>query len=252
MAAAAAAEEPPRFTLYITNKNYSSWSLRPWLLLRRAGVPFDERLVPIGEGPTQPQFLVFSPSGRVPCLHDNQPPGGGDPVVVWESVAIAEYLAENLAESGAVWPTDARARNWARAAVSEIATAFAAVRDLLSFNIGVRARLGADEPAPALQRDLDRLDALWRDGLARFGGPFLAGAAFGAVDAFYAPVALRLQTFGVELSAEAAAYGRRLLALPEVQEWVDAAVRETWREAGHERDSIRGREVLVDYRATAE
>ena len=263
MAAPPSAEAPPRFTLYITNKNYSSWSLRIWLLMRRAGIPFDERLVPIIEGPSQPHFLAFSPTGRVPCLHDTQPPDGGEPLVVCESVAIAEYLAEagtattNTGTAAAgVWPTDARARAWARAAVSEMATSFTAVRELLSFNIGVRARLGADEPGPELRRDLARLDGLWREGLGRFGGPFLAGGEFGAVDAFYAPMALRLQTFGIVeaglVSAEAAAYARRLLGLEEVVEWVAAAVGERWREGGHERDSIRDREVVVDYRAVAE
>jgi len=244
-----------RYTLYITNKNYSSWSLRLWLLMRKLHLPFTEKLVPIVEAETQDHFFAFSPTGKVPCLHDDAPAGSGSegpPLVVCESLAIAEYLAETHPDAGG-WPADARARAWARQAAGEMVASFHAVRDLLSFNIGVRVRLSDGETAPGtrLRRDLDRLDALWADGLARFGGPWLAGPGFTAVDAFYAPVAFRIQTFGVELATPACrAYVERLLALDEMRLWDDESRRETWREAGHERDSIRDRVVLQDYRAT--
>ncbi|NBX41840.1 MAG: glutathione S-transferase, partial [Gammaproteobacteria bacterium] len=169
------------YTLYITNKNYSSWSLRPWVLMRTLGIAFEERLVPLPEDDAAELFRSFSPSGRVPCLHD------GD-IVVWDSLAIVEYLAER---HDGVWPTDARARAYARSASAEMHSSFFALRNHCSMTCGQRIVL-RERPA-ALDADLARLAALWQQGLQSFGGPFLAGPRFSAVDAFFAPVAFRLR-----------------------------------------------------------
>ncbi len=224
------------YTLYIANKNYSSWSLRPWVLMRILGIGFDEKLCVFGEGSNQERFRVFSPSGRVPCLHD------GD-IVVWDSLAIAEYLAER--HSG-VWPDDARARAWARSAAAEMHSSFSALRSSCAMNCGVRVRLR--ELSPGLRADLARLEALWSDGLERFGGDWLAGASFSAVDAFFAPVAFRIQAYGLELGNPAARYAERLLALPAMREWYDAALLEPWRARAHEAALQASTTVLEDLR----
>jgi glutathione S-transferase len=190
------------YELYITNKNYSSWSLRPWVLMRHLEIPFEERLVPLPTDGSDsgPLFRAVSPSGRVPCLRE-------DETVVWDSLAITEYLAER--HSG-VWPTDPVIRAWARSAAAEMHAGFGALRELCTMSCGIRVRV--DDVPPALAQDLARLVALWSDGHARFDGPFLAGAAFTAADAFYAPVAFRIQTYGLEerIGSAAAAYAARL------------------------------------------
>jgi glutathione S-transferase len=223
--------------LYIANKNYSSWSLRPWVLMRARGVPFEEKVVPFGLPGPEGAFRTFSPSGRVPCLID------GD-TTVWDSLAITEYLAERFA---GVWPMDATSRAWARCAAAEMHSGFAALRERCSMSCGVRVRLH-DHP-PELARDLARLDELWRDGLDRFGGPFLAGAAFTATDAFFCPVAFRVQTYGLSLSPAAMQYADHLLALPAMQEWYAAAVAEPWRDHEHEADAWKFGTVTADLRA---
>ena len=223
-------------TLYIANRNYSSWSLRPWLRMRELGVAFDEVLVPFG-GPEDPHdFGAFSPSGKVPCLVD------GD-AVVWDSLAIVEYLAEG---APGAWPADRLARAWARSASAEMHAGFAALRGTCTMNCGLRVRLHA-LPA-ALGSDLARIDALWRDGLVRFGGPFLAGPGFTAVDACFAPVAFRLQTYGLALSPDADAYAARLLALPGMRDWYALALQEPWRELAHEAELREAGEVTADLR----
>ncbi|MGH8112271.1 MAG: glutathione S-transferase family protein [Rhodanobacteraceae bacterium] len=220
-------------TLYIANKNYSSWSLRAWVLMRELGMPFEEKLVPFQSGP----FTGFSPSGKVPCLVD------GD-VTVWDSLAITEYLAES---HPGVWPADKAARAFARCAAAEFHSGFMALRTQCGMNCGIRVRLHrVDE---ALQRDLARLEALWDDGLQRFGGPFLAGRAFSAVDAFYVPVAFRIQTYAPPLADAAKAYARHLLALPSVTDWYRAALAETWRDAGHEAEVAEWGTLTADLRA---
>ncbi|MCX7173935.1 MAG: glutathione S-transferase family protein [Proteobacteria bacterium] len=206
------------YTLFIANKNYSSWSLRPWVLMQQQAIPFEERLSAFGSGP----FREFSPSGRVPCLHH-------DGTVVWDSLAIVEYLAER---HPGVWPADPQARAWARCAAAEMHSGFGVLRQHCGMNCGVRVRLHAI--TPALQQDVARVDKLWSEGLARFGGPFLAGAEFTAVDAFFAPVAFRVNTYGLKLGPAAAAYGQRLLSLPAMQRWYAEALREPWRDEAHE------------------
>ena len=225
------------YELYIANKNYSSWSLRPWVLMRERSIPFDERPLFFGEEAKWAAFREVSPSGLVPCLVD-----GG--TVVWESLAIAEYLAER---HDGVWPADPAARAWARCAAAEMHAGFGTLRSICSMSVGIRVRLHA--VAPPLRRDIDRLDILWRDGLGRFGGPFLAGPSFTAVDAFFAPVAFRIQGYGLRLGETAMAYAARLLALPAMRDWQAAALRETSRDAGHEAEPLNAGTLVEDRRA---
>jgi len=224
------------YELYIGNKNYSSWSLRPWVLMRELAIPFVEHVVTFDPGTSWTKFRAFSPSGKVPCLVD----GGA---VAWDSMGIAEYLAERHA---GVWAKDPPARAWARCAAAEMHSGFGALRQSCSMNCGLRVKLG--EVSPALQRDLDRVDELWSEGLRRFDGPFLAGHAFTAVDAFYAPVAFRVRTYGLALSEAAAGYALRLLALPAMREWDAAALAEPWRDEEHEVDAMQGATLIEDLR----
>jgi glutathione S-transferase len=225
------------YELYIANKNYSSWSLRPWVLMRELEIAFREHLVPFGQEASWHNYRKISPSGKVPCLID------GD-TVVWDSLAIAEYLAERHA---AVWPVRVGARAWARSAAAEMHSGFTELRGRCSMSCGVRVRL-KDFPA-ALESDLARLGALWNDGLRRFGGPFLAGDAFTAVDAFYAPVAFRLQSYGLSLDPAAAAYAERLLNTRAMREWYVDALEETLRDLPHDDEVSQAGQVLEDLRA---
>jgi glutathione S-transferase len=227
------------YELYIGNKNYSSWSLRPWVLLRAHGIGFAEHMRPFGRGSNFDAFRAFSPSGKVPCLRD------GD-TVVWDSLGISEYLAER---HPGLWPAAAAARSWARCAAAEMHSGFATLRNICTMNVGLRVRL--NEWPPALLADTRRIDELWSEGLARFGGPFLAGKDFSVVDAFYCPVAYRVRTYDIGLSAAAAAYARRLLELPAMREWEAAALAETWREADHEAEATQVGVVTADYRVPA-
>ena len=225
------------YGLHIANKNYSSWSLRPWVLLRTLAIPFTEHQHFFA--PDNSAFRAFSPSALVPCLTDGA-------VSVWDSLAIAEYVAEDHPR---VWPEHRAARAFARSAAAEMHSGFSTLRTICGMNVGVRVRL-FDTP-PALIRDLARIDEIWRYGLANFGGPYLAGGRFTAVDAFYAPVAFRIQTYGVgfDLSAEARAYVDRLLAEPAMRDWAAAAVAETQRDPGHEADVARVGDIIEDSRA---
>ncbi len=223
------------YELYIANKNYSSWSLRPWLLMRELGIPFTEHLIPFGHVLSWEAYRKISPSGKVPCLLD------GD-TAVWDSLSITEYLGERHH----VWPADAKARAWARSAAAEIHSGFSALRTHCSMTCGVLLRL--HESSPALLQDIARLNALWDDGLRRFGGPFLAGRAFTAVDAFFAPVAFRVRSYSLALELPAAGYSDRLLALAGMQEWYRDALRETFRDQPHEEEIARMGEVLEDLR----
>lgn len=226
-------------TLYIANKNYSSWSLRPWALLKVLGIPFEEQLVPFGEGSNHAAFRQFAPNGKVPCLH-------ADGLVVWDSLAITEFIAER---HPGVWPADPAARAWARCAAAEMHSGFSGLRSGCSMTVGQRVRLPG--LSPAVQADLARIDELWSEGLTRFGGPYVAGAAFTAVDAFFTPVAFRVRTYGLPLSPAAAAYGERLLALPAMREWEAAALLEPWRDEGHEVEIRAAGEITADHRRGA-
>jgi glutathione S-transferase len=227
------------YTLFTANRNYSSWSLRPWLLMRALGIAFDDRLVPFAGPDNFDDFRSFAPNGKVPCLHD------GDSVV-WDSLAITEYLAER--HSG-VWPTDPVARAWARCAAAEMHSGFSALRNICSMSVGVRAQLYAIPPA--LQADIDRISEIFTKGLGRFGGPYLAGEDFTAVDAFFAPVAYRVRSFGLQLSEPAAGWVQRMLDHPAMLDWEAAALAETWRDATHEDEIAAVATVTADYRAGA-
>ena len=227
------------YTLHIANKNYSSWSLRPWLLMRVLGIAFEERLTPFPGGPSFDFYRSFSPNGRVPCLID-------DGWAVWDSLGIVEYLAER---HRGVWPVDAQARAWARSAAAEMHSSFTALRNDCPMSCGVRVRLSS--VSDALKHDIFRMADLWNDGLARFGGPFLAGNRFTAVDAFFAPVVFRAQSYGLEFEGAADIYLKRLLDLPEMREWYAAGLAETWREAGHEAEINAAGTMVEDLRATA-
>ncbi|KAI1008584.1 hypothetical protein LB504_001343 [Fusarium proliferatum] len=224
------------YSLFIGNKRYSSWSMRPWVLLKALEVPFDEKLNLFKPGLRQPDFLAFSPSGKVPCLHD-----GETSIVVWDSLAICEYIAE---KHPAAWPTDAAARAFARCAAAEMHSGFDAIRDECSMNVGLRIELGT--PSEALQRDINRFNELFKEGLDKFGGPWLAGDKFTVVDAMYAPIASRVKTYGIELDGAAKEYADRLFEHEAVQAWIQGGIKETSREPFHEEDCVRGRKVLKD------
>ncbi|WP_413722350.1 glutathione S-transferase family protein [Sodalis sp. RH24] len=228
------------YQLHIANKNYSSWSLRPWLLMKTLDIPFDEALHPFQSGDNHHLFAHFSPSGRVPVLYDGA-------MAVWDSLAIAEYLADTHA---GIWPEERQARAWARCAAAEMHAGFGTLRSLCPMNCGVRVRLRAIPDA--LRADLTRLDALWQQGLSRFGGPYLAGREFSAADAFFAPVVFRVQTYDLPLSAAAQAWCRTMLALPTLAQWYQDALAEKWREASHEEESANQGEIIADLRGRAE
>ncbi len=225
------------YELYVANKNYSSWWLRPWVLLREMRIPFVEHQLFFGDPSGWDDYRKISPTGKVPCLID------GD-TVVWDSLSIAEYLAERHA---AVWPAQGIARAWARSAAAEMHSGFNELRNRCSMSCGLKVRL-FEYPA-ALERDVARMGALWNEGLRRFGGPFLAGSTFTAVDAFFAPVAFRVQTYGLALDATADAYVKRLLDLPSMKEWYADGIKETIRDLPHEEETVRLGTVLEDLRA---
>ena len=214
------------YVLHIGNKNYSSWSLRPWVLMKTLGIPFEEKLHPFPpDRPSYPEFKLFSPHGLVPVLDD------GD-WKAWETLGIVEYLAER---HKGVWPTDQRARDWARSAASEMHGGFSHIRNVMSMNVGIRVKLNTI--TDGLRRDLNRLEDLGKDGLLRFGGPYLAGNKFTAVDAFFCPVAFRIQSYNPPVEERARAYTGRLLGLPAMQEWTAAALAEDFREPNHEAEA---------------
>ena len=203
--------------LIIGNKNYSSWSLRPWLALKVAGIAFEETVISLEATDFKARVSALSGAGRVPVLID------GD-VRVWESLAILEYLAEKFPAAG-LWPKEAGARAQARAIASEMHAGFLPLRRHLPMNVARPVKPRAlDDGAAA---DVARIDAIWSECRAKFGGPFLFGP-FGAADAMYAPVVWRFHTYAVEVSAAARAYMRAIMALPAWGEWRDAARREPW------------------------
>jgi glutathione S-transferase len=227
---------PNMYTLYIANKLYSSWSLRPWVLMTEKSIPFTEQIVPLAEGSSWEKYRSFAPNGRVPCLHDGE-------IVVWDSLSIVEYLAERHL---GIWPTDPIARAWSRSAAAEMHSGFSNLRQQCSMHCSLRIQLPAI--SASLQQDLDRIDELWNDGLQRFGGSFLGGDTFTAVDAFFAPIAIRIQTYGLGLSPNATAYAQRLLTLDSMQNWIKAGIQEPWEETTHEQEILQSGILLVDYR----
>ena len=219
------------FTLVIGNKNYSSWSLRGWLMARIAGIEFDEIVVPLDLPETQAAIRKHSPSGKVPVLLHRG-------LAVWESLAIAEYLNDLKPEAG-IWPTSAAARAHARSISAEMHAGFAELRGQMPMNI--RASYVGKGMTPAVRADIERITGLWRDCRKRFGGAFpkddgFLFGTFGAADAMYAPVVTRLKTYGVKLDSDTEAYCTAVLAQSAMKEWTDAAKNEPWLIASAELD----------------
>ncbi len=223
------------YTLITANRNYSSWSLRPWVLMKALAIPFADEIIYFEEDNYE-RFREFAPNGQVPCLKD-----GGR--TIWDSLAIAEYLAERHA---GCWPEDGDARSWARCAAAEMHGGFAPLRNICPMNVGVRATL--DKIEPGLPRNIDRIGELFAQGLDRFGGPWLAGDGFTIVDAFYAPVAYRVRSFDLEIGAAGRAWVDHIIAHPAMREWEQQALAEPQREAGHEAEIEAAARVTEDYR----
>jgi glutathione S-transferase len=210
--------------LYIGNKNYSSWSMRPWVLMKQAGIAFDEVTIPFDgmepDSPFRVALAKVTPAGRVPVLVD-------EGLVIWDTLAIAEYLAEKY-PAAQLWPGDAKVRARARSVVAEMHSGFGALRSAFGMNIEASLpEIGAKvmrEQAP-VRADVDRIVQMWTGLLEQHGGPLLFGR-FSVADAFYAPVVTRFLTYGVPVPAHIAAYMDRVLALPGVAAWRTAALAE--------------------------
>jgi glutathione S-transferase len=205
--------------LIIGNKNYSSWSLRPWIAMKAAGIPFEETLIAFDTDDFKQRVGEVSGTGKVPALID------GD-IQVWESLAILEYLAERFPDAG-LWPRDVAARAHARAVANEMHAGFTALRGHLPMNLSrpvIKRAL-----TPDVEANVRRIEALWTHCRDRFGagGPFLFGG-FGAADAMYAPVVARFRTYGVGVGETPKAYMDAVTALPAWKEWQAAALKETW------------------------
>ncbi len=204
----------PAYTLVIGNKNYSSWSLRPWLLMKQSGLPFEEVRVPLYLAGAKETLRRHGPSGKVPVLLDGA-------VTVWDSLAIAEYLAERHPDRQ-LWPADGTQRAIARSISAEMHSGFAALRTNMTMNCrGFFPGLGRTVEVAA---DIERIQRIWTDCRERFilAGPYLFGT-FTIADAMYAPVVLRFKTYAVQLSPVAQQYASTVLALPALQEWIEAA-----------------------------
>ena len=210
--------------LYIGNKNYSSWSMRPWVLMTQAGIPFDEVMLRFDAFSPGSKFkteaLRLNPAGRVPVLVD-------DGLAVWDTLAIAEYLAECF-PGKQLWPTDARVRARARCVCAEMHSGFGAMRSAFGMNIEaalpeVGARVLAEQPE--VRENVTRMVAMWSELLEEHGGPMLFGA-FGIADAFFAPVVMRFRTYAVPVPPPIAAYMERVIALPGVAAWIADALAE--------------------------
>jgi glutathione S-transferase len=226
------------YELFIGNKNYSSWSMRPWVLMRQLGIGFHEQIRPFHLNKGEGEFRKFSPSGKVPLLVF------GD-YRIWDSLAIAEFLGER---HPGVWPALADARAFARCAAAEMHSSFGTLRNECSMSVGVRIRL--HHVSDGLLAELARLDELWGQGFEQFGGPFLAGSRFTAADAFFAPVATRIQTYGLPVTERAGRYAALLLQQTAVAEWIAGGIAESFRDAPHEKDILAAGEVLQDLRAS--
>ena len=226
------------YTLITANRNYSSWSLRPWVLMKALGIAFEDELEPFTMPVNYEAFRSFSPTGQVPALIDAER-------TVWDSLGIVLYLADR---HEGVWPQDEDARAFAQSAVCEMHAGFPRLRATCTMNVGVRVRTRPLDGE--LVREVYRLRELFEEGLDRFGGPWLAGQAFSAVDAFYAPVAFRIRTYGLDVGG-GQAWVEAMLAHPAMRQWEEEALAETWREESHEAELSEAGEVIADYRAGA-
>lgn len=203
--------------LYIGNKNYSSWSLRPWLLMKHFGVQFKEHIVSVAGREYNPALKSIAGNARVPSLHD-------DGFQIWESLAIAEFLAER---SPSMWPADPKARARARSVSAEMHAGFSRLRSAMPMNL--KFELKGTQASPEVQRDIDRVVEIWEEARAQFAteeGPYLFGG-FSVADAMFAPVVCRLHTYNVSLPPVSAAYRESMLAHPALIEWYESAREET-------------------------
>lgn len=224
------------YTLITANRNYSSWSLRPWVLMRALGIAFEDRIEPFTRPANYDDFRRFSPTGQVPVLLDGER-------TVWDSLGIVLYLAER---HDGVWPAAEAARAFAYSAVAEMHGGFSALRNDCTMNVGVRV-----EPKPqsaALARDVARIREIFETALGDFGGPWLGGVEFTALDAFYAPVAFRVRTYGLDTGA-GQAWVDRVIDHPAMREWETAALAEDWREISHEEELAAAGRIVADYRS---
>lgn len=223
------------YALITANRNYSSWSLRPWLLMKGLGIAFEDRLEPFTKSSNYHEFRAFSPTGQVPVLlHEGQS--------IHDSMGITLYLADR---HEGVWPKASNARSWAQCAAAEMHSGFSALRNDCTMNVGVRVR-----PKPmseALKANIARITELWEEGLSRFGGPYLAGNEFSAADAFFAPVAWRVRTYGLDVG-RGQAWVDHIIAHPAMQQWEAEALEESWRETGHEEELAACGDIIADYR----
>jgi glutathione S-transferase len=228
------------FELRIANKNYSSWSLRPWLLMKDRGIPFVEKLHYFSSPGTPNTFDTLSPSAKMPVLVSNG-------FSIWDTLSIVEYLAEEYSD---VWPSEKINRAWARSACAEMHSSFFALRNECSMSVGVRVRL--HQMSTALHSDIARIESLWADGFDRFEGIWLAGDQFSAVDAFFGPVAFRFRTYGILLGDRSQAYVERLLSHPAMIEWERDALNETVRDESHDMEIERMGLIIKDFRVSNE
>jgi glutathione S-transferase len=205
--------------LLIGNKNYSSWSLRPWIAMKVAGIPFEEQVISLDAADFKQRVHKISAAGKVPALADGE-------TQVWESLAILDYLAEKFPHAG-LWPAEARARAHARSIAAEMHSGFTPLRR--HFPMNVRRPVRPREPTAEAAENINRIDAMWTDCRSRCGqaGPFLFGA-FGAADAMYAPVVSRFHTYAVDVSPVARAYMAAVMSLPAWADWCAAAREEPW------------------------
>lgn len=206
-----------KLTLYIGNKNYSSWSFRPWIALEGCGIAFEEVLIPFDFPAGNPRIRAVSPTGKVPMLvHDG--------FKVWESLAIIEYAAELFPDAG-LWPTDRQARAVARSYSMEMLAGFRALRGACPMNM--RRPVGRLDLPEGVMDDVARIETIWREARARSGGPFLFGGFSGA-DAMFAPVVNRFEIYDLVSSADTLDYMAAIKALPAWRKWERAALEETW------------------------
>ncbi|PDT51933.1 MULTISPECIES: glutathione S-transferase family protein [Sinorhizobium] len=206
-----------KLVLYVGNKNYSSWSLRPWLALEGCGIPFEDVVIPFDFPAGNPKFHEISPTGRVPVLHH------GD-TRVWESLAIIEYAAELFPEAG-LWPEDREDRARARSYSMEMLSGFRALRGACPMNI--RRSVKAIALPDGVMEDVARIEAIWREAIARSGGPFLF-SRFTAADAMFAPVVNRLEVYELTTDSGTLAYMEAVKSHPAFRKWEEAAKAEPW------------------------